>query len=73
MPERRCLTCRHWLPAGSGENVEAEERRAQARYGPNVGIGGQCGHPTRAGERWGVASIATCELWEGRAHGDQPA
>jgi len=29
-----------------------------------VGIGGWCGQPTRRDLRWGVASTATCELWE---------
>ena len=63
MLERRCLFCLHWMMHGSDPNPEAAEREAQARYGPNVGLGGQYQHPTRTGP-YGAASIATCELWE---------
>jgi len=63
MLERRCLFCLHWMMHGSDPNPEAAEREAQARYGPNVGLGGQCQHPTRT-RPYGAASIATCELWE---------
>lgn len=63
MTERRCLYCRHWAMSGHDPNPVAAERKAQARYGPNVGLGGQCQHPTRTG-LYGAASIATCELWE---------
>ena len=65
MTERRCLFCRHWIMLGDDPNPVAAEWEVQGRHGPNVGLAGQCGHPTRT-RYYGAASIATCELWEQR-------
>ena len=65
MTERRCLFCRYWIMLGDDPNPVAAEWEVQGRHGPNVGLAGQCGHPTRT-RYYGAASIATCELWEQR-------
>src|SRR3954462_2635501 len=38
MPERRCLTRRHWLPTGGRENVQADAVRRRAT--PTFATGG---------------------------------
>jgi hypothetical protein len=43
--------------------VEAEERAAQRRYGPSVGIGGTCEHPDNP-RPFGSNSVSTYERWE---------
>jgi hypothetical protein len=65
MTERRCLYCHHWglYPGETRNSVEADERIAHMRYGPNVGIGGRCEHPDDP-HPLGTNSIATCERWE---------
>ena len=63
MTERRCLYCLHWAMLGDDPNPEAAKREAQARHGPNVGLGGQCEYPTRT-RPTGAASVSVCELWE---------
>jgi len=65
MSARRCLYCLHWAVLTEAPNPEAAERELQARYGPNVGLGGQCMHPTHR-HPYGAASIAMCELWEAK-------
>ena len=63
MVERRCLYCVHWAMLGDDSNPKAAEHEVQARYGPNVGLGSQCEHPSRT-RPTGGASVSACEMWE---------
>jgi hypothetical protein len=46
MSERRCLFCQYFDAGIPAENLPAEDDAVARRWGPQVGFGGHCTHPS---------------------------